>query len=114
MAERGALILNEVLPAELRVALDQDAEAQDVTLNDAAGAILAEHFGLAWEYSGKGYQPRAQQFKLRVPEALHLKIRIEAALNPQTVVRGIAVSVLADHYGLAAISPTRRPRSVPS
>lgn len=114
MADRGALILNEVLPAELRAALDQDAESQDVTLNDVAGAILAEHFGLEWEYSGKKYAPRAAQFKLRVPEGLHLKIRIEAALDPRTVVRGIAVSVLASHYGLAAISPTRRPRSVPS
>jgi hypothetical protein len=114
MAERGALILNEVLPAELRIALDRDGEAQDVTLNDVAGAILAKHFGLAWEYSGRTYQPRASQFKLRVPEALHLKIRVEAALDPQTVVRGIAISALADHYGLAAIAPTRRPRSVPS
>lgn len=114
MADRGALILNEVLPTNLRRALDRDAKAQDVTLNDAAGAILAKHFELAWEYSGKRYQPRAAQFKLRVPEALHLKIRVEAALDPRTVVRGIAVSVLASHYGLAAISPTRRPRSVPS
>lgn len=104
--------MNEVLPLELRTELDQEAAARDVTLNDVAGGILSEHFGIAWEPSGKPYRVMAPQFKLHVPEALHIKIRMSAALNKRTVVRGIVVSVLASHYGLAAIAPTRRPRRV--
>lgn len=114
MATRGALILNEVLPEDLRAALDADAEAGDVTLNDVASSILSEHFGVPWTSSGKPYRPMADQFKLRVSESLHLKLRMTAALDQRTVVRGIVISVLSDHYGLDAVSPTRRPRSVPS
>lgn len=110
MANRGTLILNEVLPPELRAALEAEAQNQDITLNDAAGRILAKRFDLLWEDSGKKYRPMADQFKLRVPEALHVKLRMTAALDHRTVVRGIVLSVLAEHYGLAAIAPTRRPR----
>lgn len=113
MADRGALILNEVLPPELRRHLEETAQSQDITLNDAAGAIVAKHFGLAWRYTGKSYRPMAEQFKLRVPEDLHAKLRMTAALDKRTVVRGIVISVLSDHYGLGSIPPTRRPRSAP-
>jgi hypothetical protein len=111
---RGALILNEVLPDDLRAALDQEASEENVTLNDVAGSILAEYFGLQWELSGKPYRKMAPQFKLRVDESLHLKLRMTAAIDQRTVVRGIVISVLAAHYGLGDYSPTRRPRSVPS
>ena len=59
--KRGALILNEVLPEALRLHLEATAKSEDVTLNDAAGAILATYFGLKWEYSGKPYRPMAEQ-----------------------------------------------------
>lgn len=114
MADRGALILNEILPPELRHALEEDAQKQNVTLNDVAGAILAEHFGLEWKDSGKPYRMMAAQFKLYVPDALHIKLRMTAAIDKRTVVRGIVISVLADHYKLGGYPPTRRPRSVPS
>lgn len=106
---RGVLILNEVLPAELREALERDAEAQDTTLNDVAGAILAKRFELNWELSGRPHRPMAEQFKLRVPAHLHLKIRMSAALAGHTV-RGTVLVALSEHYGLEAITPTRRPR----
>lgn len=106
---RGALILNEVLPAEVREALDRDARTQNIHLNDAAGQILAKHFGLEWPPSGREYRTMADQFKFRVPEDLHWKIRMEAALAGHTV-RGTVLATLASHYGLAAITPTRRPR----
>lgn len=112
MAHPGALILNETLPPELRASLETDAQNQDVTLNDVAGAILAKHFGLEWAYSGKSYRPMALQFKLRVNEELHLKLRMTAALDKSTVVRGIVISVLADHYNLGSYSAARRQRSV--
>lgn len=106
---RGALILNEVLPTEVREALDRDAKEQNIHLNDVAGSILAKHFELEWEPSGREYRKMAEQFKFRVPEQLHWKIRMQAALAGHTV-RGTVLSVIASHYGLAAITPTRRPR----
>lgn len=112
VADRGALILNEVLPPAVRAALEVEAQNEDVTLNDIAGSILSEHFGLPWEASGKKYRPMAEQFKLRVPEDLHAKLRMTAALDKRTVVRGIVINVLSNHFGLEAIPPTRRPRRV--
>lgn len=106
---RGALILNEVLPTEVREALERDAQEQDVTLNDVAGAILAKHFKLDWEHSGRQYRPMAAQFKMRVPEHLHWKIRMSATLAGHTV-RGTVLAAISEHYGLEAIVPTRRPR----
>lgn len=113
MAERGALILNEVLPPELRGQLEATAQSQDVTLNDVAGSILAEYFGMDWEYSGNSYRPMAARFKLRVPEKLHVRLRVTAALDMQTVVRGIVLRLLSRHYKLDVIPQTRRPRSAP-
>lgn len=106
---RGALILNEVLPDEVRMKLDQDAAVQNVHLNDVAGAILAKHFELEWEPSGRPYRAMADQFKLRVPEQLHWKIRMSAALAGHTV-RGTVLATIASYYKLPAITPTRRPR----
>lgn len=106
---RGALILNEVLPEDVRTALDRDAQRQDVTLNDVATAILAKQFEVECVPSGRQYRPMADQFKLRVPETLHWKIRMSAALAGHTV-RGTVLATIAEHYKLKAITPTRRPR----
>lgn len=106
---RGALILNEVLPEDVRVKLERDAEKKGITLNDAAGLILAKAFDCEWEKSGRPYRPMADQFKLRVPEQLHWKIRMSAALAGHTV-RGTVLATIARHYRLPAITPTRRPR----
>lgn len=107
-------MLNEILPAEVRERLDSEAQNQNIALYDVAGAIVAKHFGLDWEPSGKRYFPMAPQFKLRVPEDLHVKLRMSAALDRRTTIRGIVVNILAAHYDLETYAPTRRPRSVPS
>lgn len=106
---RGALILNEVLPVEVREALDKEGERRNLHLNDIAGEILAKHFKLEWTYSGNEYRTLAERFKLRVPEHLHWKLRMAAALEGHTV-RGTALATIAKHYRLPAITPTRRPR----
>lgn len=106
---RGALIFNEVLPENVRLKLDADAKKQDVTMNDVAVEILAKHFELEVPISGRQYRPMADQFKLRVPEHLHWKIRMSAALAGHTV-RGTVLATIASHYKLPAITPTRRPR----
>lgn len=106
---RGALILNEVLPDDVRQALEKDGEQKNLHLNDVANSILAKHFEVEWAPSGREYRPMAEQFKLRVPEHLHWKIRMSAALAGHTV-RGTVLATIANHYGLEAITPTRRPR----
>jgi hypothetical protein len=106
---RGALILNEILPPEVREALDREGAKRDIHLNDVAGEILAKRFDLEWAPSGRQYRKMADQFKFRVPEHLHWKIRMSAVLEGHTV-RGTVLAALAKHYKLPAITPTRRPR----
>ena len=110
---RGALILNEVLPEDIRKKLDEEAQEKDITLNDVAVSILAEHFEVESPLSGRQYRSMADQFKLRVSEHLHWKIRMSAALAGHTV-RGTVLATIANHYGLEAIVPTRRPRRLPT
>lgn len=105
------LILNEVLRDDLRRELEAEAEERNTTLNDIAGEILAAHYGLTWRQSGARYSSVAAQFKLRVPEPLHRKIRQEYARYPDRTVRGIVLSILAAHYDIEPIYPYRRRRS---
>lgn len=82
---------------------------RNITLNDAAGLVLAEHYGKKWMLTGSPYRP-VVRFKFRVPLALHRAIRRDAYRGRHTM-RGIVFNVLADHYGLEPIDPNRRPRS---
>ena len=104
------LILNEELPPELRAQLDIDAEVEDIPVNDVAMRILCDAFDMEHPPSHAKYRPVAARFKLRVPEELHRRIRIEAANRNQYTVRGVSLSTLAAHYGIDGISPLRRPR----
>lgn len=105
----ASLILNEELPLDLRQALEEDAQARGVTVNDAASRILSDHYSVEWAPSGFPYKEVATRFKLRVNPPLHQKIRMDAASRLVTI-RGIVLSTLADHYGAEAIDPGRRPR----
>lgn len=104
-----SLIFNEELPPDLGQALREDALARSITINDAANRILSEHYGVEWESSGFPYREIAPRFKMRVSTPLHQKIRMDAASRLVTI-RGIVLNVLADHYGVTAIDPGRRPR----
>jgi hypothetical protein len=103
------LVLNEELPQDIRERLDATAKEMDRTLNDTACAILVEHLGGRRPTSTASYRPVAARFKLMVPEGLHRKIRREA-IRRQGTIRGVVLSILADHYGLEPIPVTRRPR----
>lgn len=104
-----SLILNEELPLDLREALEEDARTREITVNDAASRILSEHYGVEWEQSGFPYREVSSRFKLRVSSPLHQKIRVDAATRLVTI-RGVVLSTLAEHYGVNAINPGRRPR----
>lgn len=107
----AALILNEILPLDLRAALDSDAEARDVTVNDAATLVLSAHYEMPWVMSGARFRPVAEQFKLRVSDDIHRAIRMDAAANGHTS-RGVVLRILAAHYNVTDIDPYRRARSV--
>jgi len=105
-------VLNEVLREDLREQLDQEARDQDITLNDVAGRILAEHYGIKWQDTGARYSDLKERLKIRVPDTLHRKIRHEYARDQRKTIRGIVLSILAEHYSLEPISAYRRARSV--
>jgi len=105
------LVLNEELPLGLRRRLVRDARERDVRINDVAGEILAAHYGAKWVPSGLTYRKStARTDKIRVPEALHKKIRL-GALRASKTMRGVVLEILAAHYGFEVTFPTtRKPR----
>lgn len=108
------LVFNERLPDRIRRALVSKARAENVRLNDAAGAALAAHFGVEHRASEEGYRvERAQIDKIKVSPELHRKIRTEAlrVRNGSGTMRGVVLSVLAEQLDLKIDIPrTRRPR----
>jgi hypothetical protein len=114
MADR--LCFNEELPGEIRDALVSAAEAQDVRVNDVAGAALASRYGMKWTPRGTYRIENARIDKIWVPERLHRRLRAESVKTDGGTMRGIVLSVLAEHLGVdgVEISMTRRPRKEPS
>lgn len=104
----GILILYEPLPEDLRTAINVEADAKDWSPYDVVRKILSDRYGLAYE-NLSAYRPAGERFKLRVDPKLRQKINLEAAKNGATI-RGIVLSTLATHYGLAPIDTGRRPR----
>lgn len=105
----GILILYEPLPSDLRTKIDDDAQTADVTPYEIVRTILSDRYGIVFYPSGP-YKPAGERFKLRVDPKLRQKINLEAARKGGTI-RGVVLSTLASHYGLAPIDQGRRPRS---
>jgi hypothetical protein len=105
----GTLIVNEELPRPLRRKIEAEAKRSDVTLNDVAGRVLAEHYGLEWEDSGNSFQPTGARFRFSVPDEMHRLISGEAAHKLGTM-RGVVLSTLAAHFGTKPIAVGRKPR----
>jgi hypothetical protein len=105
----GILIFYEPLPDDLHQRIEDDAEMRDVTPYEQARAILSDRYKLVFSPTGP-YRPAGKRFKLRVSPKLRRRIDIEAAKNGGTI-RGVGLSALASHYGLAPIDQGRRPRS---
>jgi hypothetical protein len=104
------LVVNESLPRALRRALERDARGKNTTLNDVAGEILAEHYGIEWVHSGRSYERTSDRFRLKVPDAMHRLLLMEAADRLGTL-RGVAIGTLEAHYGTRKnINVGRRPR----
>lgn len=97
------------IPPDLRNALEQEAEKEQVTVNDVAGRVLASHYGLEWPDSGNPYRPLSTLFKLHVTEEIRRALGQEAFTSGYTM-RGVSLNLLAAHYGTNPIDPNRRPR----
>jgi len=111
------LVYNERLPEKLRRALLAEARRRDARMNDVAGAILAEHYGMTWASPASSYRvERAKIDKIKVPELLHRRIRQESLrVRGGGTMRGIVLTVLADELGVKIdVSKQRRPRKEPS
>ncbi len=106
----GILILYEALPDALLTAIDEDAKSQDISPYDVVRQILSDRYRLLTFGSTSSYRPAGVRFKLRVDPKLRKKIDMEAARTNGTI-RGVVLSALASHYGLAPIDSGRRPRS---
>lgn len=104
------LILNEELDKKLRRVLEKDAKARDITVNERAVEILAEHYGLPYYVPDPPrYQKTSDRFRLKVPVELRNALAEDAGRGGGTM-RGYTLNILADKYGLPVSDPRRRPR----
>lgn len=105
----GILIFYEPLPEELRRSLEVEAFNREMTTYDLVRTILSDRYRLEFTSSGLPYRQMGERFKLRVSPELRMRIGLEAAEKRGTI-RGVVLSALANHYGLAPIDQGRRPR----
>jgi hypothetical protein len=85
------------IPAQLRQALAEEAQARDLSLADTMRSILCSHYALDCPPRGSGYNRRrdegSQQMLLRVSPDLFAAIKEEAAEADLTM-RQIILNVL--------------------
>lgn len=93
------------VPADVKERLVADAVSREVSLNDVAVTILADHFGVRFEGTGRA-SPGAKRedgpLILRVPESLYWKI--DAAAHGRHGARtkvAFVLDVLQKHYEAA-------------
>lgn len=101
-------------PVELVGAILADAQARDVTFQEAVASVLCDRFGVRRVASDRKFVSGTQggtELHLEVPLALRTKLRRRAASIENGTMRGVVLSALAEHYELPAIDPGRRPRS---
>lgn len=106
----GILIVNDVIPRDLRRALEREGREKDISLNDVAGRVMAAHFGVEWQDSGEPFRkPRSDRFRFKVPQEMHTQIAMEARHRLATI-RGFVLGELAAHFDCKPIATGRRPR----
>lgn len=102
------------VPADVWRAVVEDAERQGTSRTEVAVAILARRFRVRRAPSGAPFRHKdldvTEPLKLRVPDGLRDKIRVEAARTGATI-RGVVVATLAEAYGLPIPGTGRKPRS---
>jgi hypothetical protein len=117
---RKELMIDGV-PAELRTALVSCAKDHDLSVNETAVRILANHYKVKVQPAENGLRgqkdrathsfPRADTDKLSIrgPASLHRKIDADARRRGGTL-RGVVLECLSLNFGLEPESIERRPR----
>jgi len=112
--ESRCQILITEMPVAIREALSEDAQARDVSRNEAAVAVLAARYSVERQPSSTPFRPVAVDtdgpITFDVPTKLREKLRVAAARQGATIA-GLIRAALAEHYGLPVEPPTRRPRT---
>lgn len=111
MSARKDLLVYDV-PPEIRQALVTDAEVRNVSINEAAVSILAEHYNVKYVPTGVPFtgDDGGKNLSIRGGAKLHRKIDIDRARRGGGTLRGIVLERLALHYGLEPPPIGRRPR----
>jgi hypothetical protein len=104
------LIFQDTLPRKLRRSLERDAREKNITMNDVAGRILSDLYGTKWIDTGARFKQVVEPFRLRVPDDLWLKIRLDSVSRDGTI-RGVVLDALMQHYQHGSVDPRRRPRA---
>lgn len=100
-------------PADVVGAVLADAQANNVTFQEAAVRVLAARFKVRRVASDRQFVSGTRggsELHLEVPVDLRRKIRQEAARVDGNTMRGVVLAALADHYGLGSVASGRRPR----
>lgn len=108
---RVEIVVQDV-PVDLRAALVADAAERNISINEAAVAILASAYGIPREPSTRPHRGESgsTQLLLTVPDGLRSSIRLHAARTGATM-RGVVIKALSDHYEIPAPDAGRRQRS---
>lgn len=92
--------------------LTADARRRDVSINDAVNGVLANQYGVTRDPSGAKFTGiNRTTLVLDLPDELHQRIKVEAAMTRGATMRGVIVSRLARHYRVAGVTPGKRPRT---
>jgi hypothetical protein len=100
------------LPPEIRDSLVADAYQQNVSINEAAVAILANHYKVKYIPTGVPFTSEngGKNLSIRGGAKLHRKIDMERARRGGGTLRGIVLEKLALHYGIEPPPIGRRPK----
>lgn len=111
---RVPMLIRDV-PLNIRRALKREAVGREMSVTDRAGEILGKAFEVEYFPYGRRLPKdmiggTTVDITIRVPPELRTKIRVTAASMPEGTVRGVVIEALANHYGISAPAPRRRPR----
>lgn len=103
MAKPKAKVLKVDLSGAVRARLATDASEQGASINDVATGILADHFHVPFEGTGRrspgAHKTEDGQVLLRVPPTLWRKVHVAAVDRSK---REVVEAVLRSHYQLDA------------
>lgn len=99
--------LNISFPTSVKSALVEEAERDNRSLNDLAVGILADHFKVKFEPTGRPYRGTKTTSGVvilrRVPARVDQKIEAEKSRRTRGKTKeAVVVSIIAEHYGVEA------------